>query len=93
MKNTLRIQVISNKLFINFIQNTVYQLLSETFSTEYQFGFRYTRDSPFEGEGTIRFGHRTYDRTCGCYDGETGVFTAQAKGVYGQDSQFPFIGI
>ena len=88
MKNTLRIQVISNKLLINFIQNTVYQLLSETFSTEYQFGFRYTRDSPFEGEGTIRFGHRTYDRTCGCYDGETGVFTAQAKGVYGQDSQF-----
>ena len=25
------------------LQNTVYQLLSETFSNEYQFGFRYIR--------------------------------------------------
>ena len=41
------------------------------------------RDEPFNGEGIIQFPNRTYDRTCGCFDRETGIFTAQQRGVYG----------
>jgi len=73
---------IAGKAAAAALQNSVYQLLRETFSNEYQFGFRYIRESGFEGEGIVRFSGRTYDRTCGCYDSESGVFTAQAKGVY-----------
>ena len=37
------------------LQNTVYQLLSETFSNEYQFGFRYIRKRRQKGkEGFLR---------------------------------------
>ena len=43
------------------------------------------REEPFNGEGVIQFPTRTYDRTCGCFDKETGIFTAQQRGVYGQD--------
>ena len=69
------------------LQNTVYELLSETFSNEYQIGFQYERQGEYRGQGIIGFGVKKYDRTCGSFCAETGIFTAQQKGVYGL-SQF-----
>ena len=66
------------------LQNTVYELLSETFSNEYQIGFQYEREAEYRGKGIIGFSGKKYDRTCGSYCAETGVFTAQQKGVYGE---------
>ncbi|CBY10957.1 unnamed protein product [Oikopleura dioica] len=64
------------------LQNTVYALLSETSNSEYPFSFRYTRSAIFEGAGEVKFDRSIFDRTCGCFNVETGFFTAKVKGVY-----------
>ena len=40
------------------LQNTVYELLSETFSNEYQIGFQYERENEYKGQGIIPFQER-----------------------------------
>ena len=42
----------------------------------------YTRSAIFEGAGEVKFDRSIFDRTCGCYNVETGFFTAKVKGVY-----------
>ena len=42
-KNPVRELEVAGKAAAAALQNTVYDLLSETFSNEYQFGFRYLR--------------------------------------------------